>query len=269
MLPFERLRALARYGGDERALVDEAAECLADFDADPAQLVLVCRRLLAHHPTNGPLWWLCARVVGAGDPAAAARDARRVAARDRTADRLAGVLPFPHDAPIVVLGWPETVGAALAQRPDLDVVVVRPDRGDTGMRARLGRADRPVRMVNAAEVMAVGASHLLVEVLATSPARALVPVGTADLRWSLGDAQCWLVSPVDRILPERLFGALCARATGDARLSDEATRDRGGVEGEVFDLSDAARIAGPGGLDDPARFATRLDCPVAPELLRA
>ena len=32
MLPFERLRYLARYSGDERALVEEAADCLADFD---------------------------------------------------------------------------------------------------------------------------------------------------------------------------------------------------------------------------------------------
>src|SRR5215203_3170600 len=114
MLPFERLRSLARYSGDDRMLVDEAADCLADFDDDPAQLVLVCRRLLAHHPANGPLWWLCSRVVGAADPAAAAHGAQRVAEQDGTADRLAASLPFPHDPPIAVLGWPEATGAALA-----------------------------------------------------------------------------------------------------------------------------------------------------------
>jgi len=255
MLPFERLRHLARYTGDDRGLVEETADCLADFDDDPAQLVLVCRRLLAHHPTNGPLWWLCARVVGAPNPAAAARDAMRVAARDRTADRLAAVLPFPHDPPIAVLGWPEAVGAALVQRPDLDVVVVRPDRADSGLRRRLGDADRSVRMVDRTEVMAVGASHLLVEVLVTSPTTALVPVGTADLRWGLSEAALWLVAPVDRILPERLFTALAER------LPDG--------EAEEMAIGDAARVAGPGGLDSPERLVTRLDCPLAPELLRA
>lgn len=260
MLPFERLRYLARHTGDDRALVDEAAACLADFDDDPAQLVLVCRRLLAHHPTNGALWWLCARVVGASDPAAAAVDAMRVVARDRTADRLAAVLPFPHDDPIVVLGWPEATGAALAQRPDLDVVVVRPERGDPGLRSRLGGADRTVRMVDLTEAMALDASHLLVEVRATSPTTALVPAGVADLRWGLPDAVLWLVAPVDRILPERLLAVMRAQAQrGD---------DDGVDDGEVLAVAEAARIAGPGGLDSAERFVTRLDCPLAPELLR-
>jgi len=254
MLPFERLRALARYDGDDHALVDEVADCLADFDDDPAQLVLVCRRLLAHHPTNGPLWWLCARVVGAPDPAAAVVDARRTVERDRTVERLIAVLPFPHDEPVVVLGWPEATGAALAQRPDLDVVVVRPERPDAGLRARLGGADRDVRMADLTEAMALDASHLLVEVLATSPTTALVPAGVADLRWGLPDAALWLVAPIDRILPERLFGV----------LHEGADEDRT----EVVGLGEATRIAGPGGLDSAERFVTRLDCPLAPELLR-
>jgi hypothetical protein len=253
MLPFERLRYLARHSGDDRDLVDETAECLADFDDDPAQLVLVCRRLLAHHPANGPLWWLCARVVGAPDPATAARDAMRVIAKDRTADRLAAVLPFPHDEPIAVLGWPETAGVALAQRPDLDVVVVRPDRSDAGLRRRLGDADRPVRMADTTEAMAVGATHLLVEVLVASPTTAIVPDGTADLRWGLPGAALWLVAPVDRILPERLFAVV---------------RERAGEDAEVMAIAEAAQVAGPGGLDSPERFVTRLDCPLAPELLR-
>ena len=68
MLPFERLRYLARYSGDDRALVEETADCLADFGDDIPQLVIACRRLLAHHPASGPLWWLCARVVRRGEP---------------------------------------------------------------------------------------------------------------------------------------------------------------------------------------------------------
>lgn len=254
MLPFERLRHLARYAGDDRALVEEVADCLTDFDDDPAQLVLVCRRLLAHHPLNGPLWWLCARMVGAADPATAARDAMRTVARDRTVDRLAAVLPFPHDDPVLALGWPEALGAALAQRPDLDVVVVRPDRTDPGARARLRGVEGPVRMVDLTEAFATGASHLLVEVRVTSPTTAIVPVGTADLRWGMPDAALWLVAPVDRILPARMFEMIRDRLEED--------------DGEVLELAMADSIAGPGGLDSAERFVTRLDCPLAPELLR-
>src|SRR5438034_3535381 len=68
MQPFERLRYIARHGADDRTLVVEAADCLADFDGDPAGLVVTCRRLLHHHPDCGPLWWLCARVLVAPAP---------------------------------------------------------------------------------------------------------------------------------------------------------------------------------------------------------
>lgn len=250
MLPFERLRYLARYSGDDRTLVEETAECLADFGDDVPQLMVSCRRLLAHHPASGPLWWLCSRVVGAANSATAARDALRVIEKDRTADRLASVLPFPHDEPIATLGWPETIGAALAQRPDLDIVVVRSGRGS----AARSRPDRPVRMVDETEAMAMGCTHLLVEVLVASPTTALVPAGVADLRWSLGDTELWLVVPVDRLLPDRMLAVVREHVDEDA--------------GEWMPIADAAKIAGPGGLDPPPRLATRLDCPVAPELLR-
>jgi hypothetical protein len=178
----------------------------------------------------------------------------RTVERDRTADRLAAVLPFPHDEPIAVLGWPEAAGAALAQRPDLDVVVVRPEHTDRGYRARLGAADRPTRMVDLTEAMALEATHLLVEVCAASPTTGLVPPGVADLRWGMPDATLWVVAPVDRILPDRLFTVLREHVGED--------------DAEVLPLATAARIAGPGGLDSAERFVTRLDCPLAPELLR-
>jgi hypothetical protein len=257
MLPFERLRALARHAGDDTELVLEAADCLADFGPDPTQLVTVCRRLLAHHPTCGPLWWLCARVVAAPDPAPAARDARDRLTRDRTAARLASSLPFPHDDPIAVLGWPETAGAALAERPDLDVVVVRTDSTARRLRARSGGDALRPRVLDLTEVLAVAPSHVLVEVHATSTTTAMVPVGTTDLVWSLGSTELWLVAGVGRLIPDRLFEV----ARGEAMRDDEP-------EVETTDIARARRIAGPGGLDAPDRFAARLDCPVAPELLR-
>ena len=257
MLPFERLRALARHAGDDTELVLEAADCFADFGPDPAQLVTVCRRLLAHHPACGPLWWLCARVVAAPDPVAAARDASDRLMRDRAAARLASVLPFPHDDPIAVLGWPEVAGAALSERPDLDVVVVRAADATRRLRVRAGSDHLRVRMLDETELMAAAPSHLLVEVCATSASTALVPVGTNDVLWSVGDAELWLVAGVGRLLPDRLFDV--------ARVEVERAHD---PAAETLDLDRAERIAGPGGLDTRERFAARLDCPVAPELLR-
>ena len=257
MLPFEQLRALARYTGDDDAgLVREAAECLADFAADP-QLVMVCRRLLAHHPACGPLWWLCARVVAAAAPAAAARACVTLLEGDRSAHRLSSALPFPSDEPIAVLGWADTVAAATAERPDLDVVAVRPRHGDRGLRGRLARSARPVRMVDETEAMALEPSHLLIEVRALSTSQAFVPPGTADLRWALPATRVWLVAGVGRLLPDRLF----------AVARDEIARGDDPVA-ECFEVADAERVAGPAGVDPPDRLATRLDCPIAPELHR-
>jgi hypothetical protein len=257
MLPFERLRALARYAGDDDTdLALEAADCLADFGSDP-QLLTVCRRLLAHHPASGPLWWLCARVVASPGSSDAARDAARRIEGDRTASRLASVLPFPHDEPIAVLGWPDVAGAALAERPDLDVLSIRRRDGDRTLHARLARAELRVRVVDETEAMALEPTHVLVEVRATSPTTALVPPGTADLLWSLQGATVWLVAGTGRLLPERLFEV--ARHEVEQALDPVA---------EAFPVTDAARVAGPAGLDPPARLATRIDCPITPELLR-
>src|SRR5262249_20502810 len=93
--PFERLRYLARWSDeDDSALVSEAADCLAGFADDPAGLVVACRRLLSHHPASGALWWLCARVLAAPDPADAAWEAWQLVNDDRTAHRLAGLPPL-------------------------------------------------------------------------------------------------------------------------------------------------------------------------------
>jgi len=262
VLPFERLRYLARHAGDDRALVLEAADCLADFSYDPTQLVTVCRRLLAHHARCGPLWWLCARVITAPDPAEGAREASRLVESDRTARRLGSLLPFPHDEPIAVVGWPEVVGDAVADRPDLDLVAIRTRDGATHRQARRFRDDRAVRVVDETDAMALAPSHLLVEVHAMSPAEAVVPAGATDLLWGLGEAKLWLVAGVGRVLPGRLFDVL-------RRQVEIGNADVGGdPDVEVLEVSRAERIAGTAGLDPPERMAQRIDCPVAPELLR-
>ena len=86
--PAERLRAVTRRRVDEDRLAIEAADALAGFASEPASLVVACRRVLAHHRSCGPLWWVCSRILAAADPAMGAHEASRLLEADRTADRL-------------------------------------------------------------------------------------------------------------------------------------------------------------------------------------
>jgi hypothetical protein len=257
--PFERLRAIARRGTDGRALVAEAADCLADFETDPAALVVTCRRLLHHHPASAPLWWLCSRVLSAPDPSDAAWDAEALVRGDRTPDRLSGLLPFPADHPVAVLGWPELAGEALSMRPDLETLLVRDDGGDESWRLRLARSDASARPVDDVEAVALGPSHLIVEAVGASSCDVLVRVGTAEVIQTLArpGLLVWLVAGVGRVLPARLHEAMLG-AMGDP--SDHGL--------EHLDVQHVDRIAGPTGLVRPDQLARRIDCPVAPELLR-
>ena len=262
MQPFERLRYLARWSDeDDSALVSEAADCLAGFADDPAGLVVACRRLLSHHPAAGALWWLCARVLAAPDPADAAWEAWQLVNDDQTADRLAGLLPFPHDEPVAVLGWPDLAGAALAERPDLDAVAIRRRAGDDHRRARLARREASIRIVDDVEAVALEPSHLLVEAMAAAPRRAVVAAGAGDLLDTLAATGTvgWLVAGVGRVLPERLFAALQSELGRDG--DQHAPVD-------LLDVTRFARVAGPSGLVAPDALLRRVDCPVAPELLR-
>ena len=147
------------------------------------------------------------------------------------------MLPFPHDEPIAVLGWPDLAGAALAERPDLDVVAIRRRSGDDHRRARLARRDAAIRIVNEVDAAALEPSHLLVEALAASPTSAVVPDGAADLLDTLAATGTvgWLVAGVGRVLPERLFAAM------QAELEREQASTR---RSSSMDVTRFARIAG-------------------------
>ena len=73
--PAERLRSVTRRNVDDDRLAAAAADALAGFSDEPASLVVACRRVLAHHPAHGALWWVCSRILAAADPAAAAHAA--------------------------------------------------------------------------------------------------------------------------------------------------------------------------------------------------
>src|SRR5215207_5670128 len=110
--PIERLRYVARAGGvDSGELVREAAGALGGLGDDEAGLVLSCKRLVDRQPASGPLWWLCARMLRAGDPRAEAWRCVAEIDADPTARGLADELP--DEARVAVLGWPELVAEAL------------------------------------------------------------------------------------------------------------------------------------------------------------
>jgi hypothetical protein len=88
--PIERLRYVARAGWAEPGvLASEAAWALGDLALhEEAALVPACRRLLDRHPGCGPLWWVAARVLTAGDPVDEAERCADALDTDPTAELL-------------------------------------------------------------------------------------------------------------------------------------------------------------------------------------
>lgn len=85
MHPIEHLRHVARAGLVEPGLLArEAAAALLPCTADPAELVVACRRLLDRHPAAGPLWWVTSTALTAAEPRAALVDALRLLDADAT-----------------------------------------------------------------------------------------------------------------------------------------------------------------------------------------
>lgn len=259
MRPFERLRYLARATDeDDATLLEEAADCLAGFADDPMGVVIACRRLLAYHPTVTTLWWLCAKVLSAADPGEGAWEAWREWRRDPTPARLAGALPFPHDAPVAVGGWPDVARDGLADRIDLDILAVR-SRDDPGLSRRLRASVQMVRVVDGPEMLALTPTHFLVAPVATGGGRIFLAPGTGaltELAREAGSA-VWLMVPRGVALPARLLQSWAQRvdAVGDAGYEEVAPTD--------FDAA-----IGPEGLEAGAVLAHRADCAPAPELLR-
>jgi hypothetical protein len=262
--PAERLRAITRRTVADERLAAEAADALAGFAAEPASLVVACRRVLAHHPAHGALWWVCARILAAADPAAAARDAIRLLDADRTADRLAATLPLIDEPDVVaVIGWPAAADEALAERVDVPVVALRVEGNDPTFALRHRRADRGVRVLDPWDPTLTDVVRLIVPAHAIGPNEARVPGGTAEALDAIGTAakEIWLVGGVGRVLPARLFEALTSATTQVDDVDEDAPT-------ESIPLGRFDRLAGPRGLERPADAAGRVDCPVVPELLR-
>lgn len=271
MNPTERLRSVTRRSVDDHALAAETADALAAFAAEPASLVVACRRVLAHHRSHGVLWWVCARVLAAPDAVAASREACRALDADRTADRLAAALPLlDDDERIAVIGWPYAVDVALTERLDLDVVAVRVAGADPGPGLRRRSVERGVRIVDAWGASVLDVARLIVPALAIGNGRALVPAGTTEALGVIGKAasEVWLLSGVGRVLPRRLYEAVERAATTPAEVVPYDVEDGDASLAEVVALESFDRVAGPRGLEPSADADTHPDCPVVPELLR-
>ena len=265
MHPIERLRMVARAeGAGPSLLAREAAGALAGFSYDPAALVTGCRRLVDRHPEVGPLWWLAARVLGAGDPPAEIQRSASALDADPTAAVLGAELPGPLSA--VVVGWPEQTAQALRRRGDVEALIVDCDGEGQALVRRLSSAgvdawDVPESGVGAAVVVC---GLVVVEALSAGPDGLLAASGShaaAAVARSRG-IPVWAVAGVGRVLPARLWEAQLSRL--DALGHEPWERPYEVVPADLVD-----RVVGPDGCRDGADLGTAVDCPVAPELLRA
>jgi hypothetical protein len=256
--PAERLRSVTRRSADDDQLAAAAADALAGFADEPASLVVACRRVLAHHPAHGALWWVCSRILAAPDPAAAAHTAVRRLEADRTGDRLGATLPLLDEGEVIaIVGYSSTVDDALLERFDIDAVAVRVVGDDPVSALRRRRSDHAVRVVEPWDPTLERTARLLVSATAIGPERALVPAGAGSVRDTIGTnaGEVWLVGGVGRVLPSRVYDMVVSSIPAEGDYEE--------ISLQRFD-----RLAGPRGLERPHDATARIDCPVVPELLR-
>lgn len=263
MHPIERLRYVARASGaDQALLVQETAAALGAFAADPSGLVAACRRIVDRHPTSGPMWWLCARVLTTpDDPRAEAWQAVEDIEADPTATEVAFALPDAATA--CVVGWPEVAGEALHRRGDVEVLAVDSLGEGSGLVRRLALSgidalDVPTSGLG---VAASSSDVLLLEAVAMGPTGFVAVAGSlaAAAVAQHASVPVWLVAGRGRMLPTAMWEALAGRH--EARTDDPWDLDE-----ELVPLDLVDQVCTPSGLQPPAAALAGTDCPTAPEL---
>ncbi len=250
--PFEWLRSVARGRSDEDHLPSEAASALASLAHDPAQLVVACRRLLDHHRSNGALWWVASHMLASPEPAIAARRCHDLLTSDRTASRLRDALPLCNEGETVgAVGWAATIGTALEERFDIDVVAIVDQDHHVARRQARERA----ALIEPWQLVTSQTTLLLVSALAATPTQLLVSRDAQEAIIEAPSADVWVIMSVGRLVAPRIFEAI-----GCATQSDEAVT--------VIDYPRVSKVISSRAVDVPADLASRLDCPIAPELLR-
>lgn len=262
MHPIERLRHVARAEASGADVIEAAARALSGLDGDHAALVTGCRRMVARHPTAGPMWWLTSRMLCAEDPRREAQDALGALDADRTPRAVADALD--PDAVIVVLGWPALAAGALHRRGDVRVLAVDAGGEGAALADVLADAGLDARVVPTSGLGAAvaAADGVVLEALAAGPS-GLVSVagGRAAAAVARHAAKkVWAVAGEGRVVPPRLWETVLAamEARGDAWCCAE--------EVVPLDLVDA--VVGPRGMATPTEALNRSDCPVAAELLK-
>ena len=261
MHPIERLRYVARVGGvDQGELVREAASALSGLGDDPGGLIMSCRRLLARHPTAGGLWYLCARMLTAGDPRAEAWFASEALEQDATPGHLARLLP--EEATVTVVGYPELTALALPKRGDIEVLAVDASGDGAALSRRLRGADvEAMDVPDAGVAAAVAASDVVVlEASCLGGGGFVSPTGSRAAAAVARHAgvPVWLVAGVGRALPSKFWDVAVAKLGGDEPWEEAE---------ELVPLDLVDRAVGPDGGRPGNELAARADCAPVPELL--
>ena len=243
-------------------LVNETASALRALRMDPAGLVVSCRRIVERHPSSGPLWWLCAHMLTAADPASTARELASALEMDPTPMLLADSLP--EDATVLVLGWPDLAGEACLDRGDLTVLTVDTDDQGASFVRRLERSDVVAEIVEPAGIGAavLAADLVLVEATAASTSELLAIRGS---RAAASVAYCsevpvWAVLGRGRCLPDAAFASLVT-GVADVRVAWDASAD-------VVPLALASYVASERGVLPLEQVSLAPECPLTHELLR-
>lgn len=266
MHPIERLRYVARSSGaDHRLLVRETASALRGLGAEPHELVVSARRIVQRHPTSGPLWWLCARLLTAPDPLRTAQSLADEIEADRTPAVVARELP--DGAVVCTVGWPDLTAEGLCRRGDVVVLSVDGDGSSGGLVRQLERSGVEVADVPTAALATAAASAeiVLIEAAATGGGEALCPVGSRALAAAAycAEVPVWLVAGIGRRLPEPFWQRVAQRVgeTGEPWTQDH----------ELVPVATVSHVVGPSGVFElTAANADALlapECPAAPELL--
>ena len=240
----------------------EAAIALGSLRADPAGLVIACRRIVERHPEAGPLWWMCARLLTSDDPDALAWELADQIDCDPAPRVLAAALG--DEATVLTIGWPEVGGVGLMRRGDVRVLCADSRHEASSFMQRLERLEiacEPIPSESLARAAAV-ADIAIVEAIAAGRHRVLAPVGShvlAAVARSVG-TPVWLVAGIGRRLPDEYVDAIGERVSAGGRAWDLD------VDDVPFEL--ITHVASADGVSDQVAVALRPDCGFAPELLR-
>ena len=218
----------------------ETAGALRGLGLDTAGLVVACRRIVERHPTSGPLWWLCARMLTSSDPLAAGRAAVDEIEDDRTIDELTAALP--DGATVVTIGWPDLIGMAVARRGDIRVLAVDAAHQGSSFVQRLERVEIESELVptEAAAIAAAAADLVLVEADALDVNDIIAATGSALLTAAAGlhGTPVWCIAGCGRRLPTPMIEAIVDRVA--QRAIDPWSR-----EVESFPTSLVSHVVGP------------------------